>query len=78
MPWKVATNTKGCPIITEQPSCIGSLTIPAYFTAICLAGFTLASSFLGMFTLSMPFLWEADIFSESTVSGRLKERQKLS
>jgi len=47
---------------------------PIYEISICLAGFSLASSFLGIEIFRMPFSYLASIFSEFTISGNVKER----
>ena len=67
---------KGRPDILRQPLILNVFP-PSYLMAILRAGFALASSFFGMFTLRTPFLWEAVIFSASTVSGMVKERLNL-
>jgi hypothetical protein len=45
-----------------------------YEIEICFGGLGLASSFLGMLTLSMPFSYLAPIFSLATVLGKVNER----
>ena len=45
-----------------------------YEMEICLAGFGLASSFLGIEILRMPFSYFAPIFSPSAEFGRVNER----
>ena len=52
-----------------------TLLVPNYEILMVRAGFSFASSFLGMTTCKTPSLCRAEIFSAFRVSGMLKERE---